>query len=52
MSAHMYEQEGTDFVLRLFNAKSEIQVSLAFRGGYVPSKLQTVNTKTGILGLI
>ncbi len=30
----------------------EVQVSLAIRGGYVPEKFQTTNTKTDILGLI
>jgi len=30
---------------------SEIQVSLAIRGGYVPGKLSTENTKTPVLSL-
>ncbi len=29
-----------------------VQVSLAIRGGYVPEKFHTANTKTDILGLI
>ncbi len=29
----------------------EVQVSLAIRGGYVPDKFRTANTKTGSLGL-
>jgi len=29
----------------------KVQVSLAIRGGYVPEKFRTANTKTGSLGL-
>ncbi len=32
-------------------SKSFIQVSLAIRGGYVPGKFSTANTKTPVLSL-
>jgi len=35
----------------LKNLIFRVQVSLAIRGGYVPDKFRTVNTKTGSLGL-
>jgi len=35
-----------------FSNKSLLQVSLAIRGGYVPEKSSTANTKTAILSLI
>ena len=36
---------------RYFGLGFEIQVSLAFRGGYAPDISQTANTKTSDLGL-
>jgi hypothetical protein len=36
----------------LYLKVTNLQVSLAIRGGYVPEKSQTANTKTVILGLI
>ena len=38
--------------LNKFSIGFNLQISLAIRGGYVPDKSQTVNTKTNILRLI
>ena len=38
--------------LNKFSIWFNLQISLAIRGGYVPDKSQTVNTKTNILRLI
>ena len=38
-------------VLQIQIDKSKEQVSLAIRGGYVPEKFRTANTKTAILSL-
>ena len=35
----------------LFNSGLDVQVYLAIRGGYVPHKSKTVNTKSFILSL-
>ncbi len=40
----------TTVATQLQKVSSKVQVSLAIRGGYVPDKFQTANTKTGSLG--
>ena len=42
----------TGRTLNKFSIWFNLQISLAIRGGYVPDKSQTVNTKTNILRLI
>jgi len=39
------------FILKITKEWIEVQVSLAIRGGYVPGKLSTANTKTPVLSL-